>query len=145
MAGCPGNLVFAEQGRAFHRFPGLSFVDPLSPWSSLCHVSRAMRHRSGDNIVPVETEGLPGADLVEEGLADVSRGVESVPSLLVSIGAPRLRLLGFEVPAAFPRAEERLYALLGRDGADAAHGRYNALVRTLVSFERAAAVRRRAA
>ena len=104
-----------------------------------------MSHRSGDNIASVETEGLPGADLVERGLADLSRGVESVPSLLVSIGAPRLRLLGFEIPAAFPGAEERLYGLLGRDGADAAHGRYNALVRTLVSFERAAAVRRRAA
>jgi hypothetical protein len=33
---------------------------------------------------------LPGADLIERGLADLARGVESVESLLVSIGAPRL-------------------------------------------------------
>jgi hypothetical protein len=31
-----------------------------------------------------------------------------------------------------------LYALLARDDAAAAHGRYNALIRRLVSFERAA-------
>jgi hypothetical protein len=38
---------------------------------------------------------LPGSDLVETGLADLARGVESVESLLVSIGAPRLSRLGF--------------------------------------------------
>ena len=80
-----------------------------------------------------------------DGLTDLSRGDETVPSLLVSIGAPRLRLLGFEVAKPFPDAETRLYRLLFREGPDSAHGRYNALVRTLVSFERAAAVRLRAA
>ncbi|HMM35232.1 MAG TPA: hypothetical protein PKA62_10940 [Thermoanaerobaculia bacterium] len=93
----------------------------------------------------METTGLPGAPLIEEGLADLSRGLETVPSLLASIGSPRLRLLGFEVPAPLPDAERRLYRLLERDGSDSAHGRYNALVRMLVSFERAAALRRRAA
>jgi hypothetical protein len=93
----------------------------------------------------VDTTGLPGAPLVEEGIADLVRGLETVPSLLVSIGFPRLSLLGFDVPSALPDAERRLYRLLERDGTDAAHGRYNALVRTLVSFERAAALRRRAA
>src|SRR5438093_38199 len=34
---------------------------------------------------------LPGADLVEQGIADLAHGVESVPALLVSIGGPRLR------------------------------------------------------
>lgn len=93
----------------------------------------------------METNGLPGAELIQEGLGDLARGLETVPSLLVSIGAPRLRLLGFEVPLELPAAERRLYRLLERDGSDSAHGRYNALVRTLVSFERAAALRRRAA
>ena len=93
----------------------------------------------------MESTGLPGAQTVEEGLADLSRGRETVSSLLVSIGAPRLRLLGFEVPPALPDAERRLYRFLEKDGTDSAHGRYNALVRTLVSFERAAALRRRAA
>jgi hypothetical protein len=34
--------------------------------------------------------------------------------------------------------EIRLYELLGRDAPDTAHSRYNALIRRLVSFERAA-------
>lgn len=93
----------------------------------------------------METTGLPGASLVEEGLADLSLGRETVPALLVSIGSPRLRLLGFEVPPTLPDAERRLHRLLEKDGPDSAHGRYNSLVRTLVSFERAAALRRRAA
>jgi hypothetical protein len=36
------------------------------------------------------------------------------------------------------RAEHRLYALLAAEDSDSAHSRYNALVRRLVSFERAA-------
>ena len=88
--------------------------------------------------------GLPGAGLVEQGLADLARNEETVPAFLVSIGSPRLRTLGLDVPPPLPDAERRLYRLLEKDGVDSAHGRYNALVRTLVSFERAAAVRRRA-
>ena len=42
---------------------------------------------------------LPGQDLVEQGLADLDAGHESVPALLVSIGAPRLRALGFQISA----------------------------------------------
>lgn len=87
----------------------------------------------------MRTNGLPGGDLVAAGLADLARGVESVPSLLVSIAAPRLRRLGYDVPDTLPEPEQRLYALLTRTDGDAAHGRYNALVRRVVSFERAAA------
>ena len=81
---------------------------------------------------------LPGAELVEKGIADLGRGIESVESLLVSIGAPRLGGLGIEVPSPFPSAELRLYALLQAEEGNGAHSRYNALVRRLVSFERAA-------
>ena len=81
---------------------------------------------------------LPGGDLVAAGLDDLRRGVETVSSLLVSLGAPRLRRLGHAVPAPFPEPEHRLYALLAREDPDAAHSRYNALIRRLVSFERAA-------
>lgn len=81
---------------------------------------------------------LPGADLVEQGIDDLRRSVESVPALLVSIGRPRLVALGFDVPAPLERPEHRLYELLARDDPDTAHSRYNALVRRLVSFERAA-------
>ena len=79
----------------------------------------------------------PGFDLVERGLSDLVRDVESPEALLVSIGASRLRSLGFDVPSPLPDAEVRLYELLARDDHDSAHGRYNALVRRLVSFERA--------
>jgi hypothetical protein len=81
---------------------------------------------------------LPGADLVEAGLADLERGVESVEALLVSVGAPRLTALGFELRSPFASPEHRLYELLATDDPDAAHSRYNALIRRLVSFERAA-------
>jgi len=81
---------------------------------------------------------LPGADLVDQGIADLARGVESVAALLVSIGAPRLRRLGYDVPPAPPGAEHRLYELLCKQDPDAAHSRYNALIRRLVSFARAA-------
>ena len=82
-------------------------------------------------------ERLPGWELVEPGLADLARGVESVPSFLVAIGAPRLRRLGFEVVGPeIVGPEHRLYAALRAEHGDAAHSRYNALLRRLVSFER---------
>ncbi len=86
--------------------------------------------------------GAPGGDLIAAGLADLERGVESLPALLVSIGAPRLAALGVPVPRPLPDAERRLYERLQRDDPDAAHSRYNALVRRLVSFERALACAR---
>ncbi len=81
---------------------------------------------------------LPGADLVQAGLDDLARGVESVPALLVSVGAPRLRRLGYPIEAPIPDAEHRLYLRLCQDDPASAHSRYNALIRRLVSFERAA-------
>jgi hypothetical protein len=82
---------------------------------------------------------LPGADLIEAGLADLSSGVESTASLLVAIGAPRLRELGVAVPEGPMNPEHRLYLRLAADDSDSAHSRYNALIRRLVSFERALA------
>ena len=81
---------------------------------------------------------LPGADLVREGLDDLRNGRETAPALLVAIGAPRLRRLGIGVPETVQDPEDRLYALLARTEGDAAHTRFNALIRRLVSFERAA-------
>lgn len=85
---------------------------------------------------------LPGADLIEAGIADLARGAVTVEALLVSIGAPRLRALGWNLPATLPNAEERLYEQLSASHGDGAHSRYNALVRRLVSFQRAAACAR---
>ncbi len=86
---------------------------------------------------------LPGIELVEEGIRDLARGVETPMACLVSLGAPRLRTLGWDIPEpVIPEAEHRLYALLAREDQDSAHGRYNALVRRLVSYERSAACAR---
>ena len=81
---------------------------------------------------------LPGSDIVAAGIEDLSHGVHSIPALLVSIGAPRLKKLGYRVPNPIPDPEHRLYDLLRQADSDSAHSRYNALVRRLVSFERAA-------
>ena len=81
---------------------------------------------------------LPGSDLVERGIADLERGDVTVEALLVSIAAPRLGSLGFMLTDPIPSPEHRLYALLASADSDSAHSRYNALVRRLVSFERAA-------
>ncbi len=85
-------------------------------------------------------DALPGIELVEEGIRDLARGAETQAACLVSIGAPRLRTLGWTVPEpTIPSPEHRLYALLALEDQDSAHARYNALVRRLVSFEHAAA------
>ncbi len=81
---------------------------------------------------------FPGGDLIVTGLDDLARGHETIPSLLVSIGAPRLLRLGYSIPQGIPQPEHRLYAMLAFRDPDAAHSRYNAWVRRLVSFERAA-------
>jgi hypothetical protein len=83
--------------------------------------------------------GLPAADLIDAGLADLAEGRETPEALVVSIGAPRLRSLGVSVPPTIANPEHRLYGLLRQRDDDSAHARYNALVRRLVSFERALA------
>ena len=84
------------------------------------------------------SDALPGADLIREGLRDLAAGIESIPALLVLVGAPRLRRLGFDIPDDTPYfPEDRLYEQLASIHGDAAHSQYNALIRKLVSFERA--------
>ncbi|HVY77732.1 MAG TPA: hypothetical protein VG898_04420 [Solirubrobacterales bacterium] len=90
------------------------------------------------NAVPKSVQSLPGADLVERGLTDLKGRRETVEALLVSIGAPRLRSLGYDVDSPFDSPEHRLYLRLARERGNAAHSSYNALIRRLVSFERTA-------
>ena len=59
-----------------------------------------------------QTRQLPGEELVRKGIRDLARGLESPESLLVSIGAPRLRRLGLALPQPFASPEHRLYELL---------------------------------
>src|SRR3954467_7834228 len=90
---------------------------------------------------PFDYDALPGGDLVRQGLADLQQGIESIPALLVLTGGPRLRRLEIDVPVVQPSdelPEHRLYQLLAAAHGNAAHSRYNALLRRLVSFERAA-------
>jgi hypothetical protein len=83
-------------------------------------------------------EALPAGSLVRDGLNDLRNDVVSVERLLVLIGAPRLRGLGFHIPRYAGNPEHELYDLLARTDERSAHTRYNAFIRTLVSFERAA-------
>ena len=80
---------------------------------------------------------LPGEELIRQGIEDLAAGKETVHALLVSIGAPRLRLAGVKVPRSVPEADHKLYRLLALEFGDDAHSRYNAMVRRLVSFEQA--------
>jgi hypothetical protein len=83
-------------------------------------------------------QGLPGEELISKGLDDLRQGKTTPESLLVSIGAPRLRRLGLDVPEPLAEPERGLYDLLAQTAGDGAHSLYNSLVRRLVSFERAA-------
>ena len=83
---------------------------------------------------------LPGNDLIVLGVEDLLHRRQTIPALLVAIGAPKLRSLGLELPDNLPsNPEHRLYDLLCDSEPDSAHSRYNALIRRLVSFERAMA------
>jgi len=89
----------------------------------------------------VSDPSLPGADLVEQGLSDLASGRETPEALLVAIGAPRLRALGVKVPEwsqSLTSPEHRLYEALERLHCGRPHSEYNALIRRLVSYERAA-------
>jgi hypothetical protein len=81
---------------------------------------------------------LPCGDRIERGLADHAAGRRSIEACLVRIASPRLVEAGW-MPAkeGFDlTAELELYDLLGKEPGDP-YSRYNALLRELVSFERA--------
>ncbi len=97
------------------------------------------------DMVSFPFQELPGGDLIEQGFADLRGGVVSIPSLLVQVGSPKLKRLGFEIEVPQIRTdadlpEHRLYELLALENSDSAHGRYNSLLRRLVSFTRAVSV-----
>ena len=86
--------------------------------------------------------GLPGGDLVDEGLSDLASGRTSVASLLVSLAAPRLRREGVPVTNTQPDPELRLYRLLSSAAGDLGYARYNAHLRLIVSFADACSIAR---
>jgi hypothetical protein len=82
--------------------------------------------------------GLPAEAMVRKGLADFAAGRNSVESLLVQIGSPRLSEAGLPInqDKVDPDADHRLYDLLCQTHDNEAHSQYNSLIRELVSFER---------
>ena len=89
---------------------------------------------------PVDLEGLPGADLVVDGVADLRAGKDTTSAALVRMAAPRLREIGISVPQRASRqpSSHRLYELLSQDDPAGAYGRYNALLGRMASFGSAA-------
>ena len=82
---------------------------------------------------------LPGEDLIEAGVQDLRAGRETIAALLVAIGSPRLRRLGLELPEQLPKIRNTASTTCSRKTIqDSAHSRYNAFIRKLVSYERAA-------
>ena len=83
-----------------------------------------------------ELNGLPGAERVERGLADLQLGRRSPEALWLAAAAARLRSLGLPVPvpARLPHEPEvALYQALAAESDDPYY-RYNALRAELDSF-----------
>ena len=74
---------------------------------------------------------------MRQGVTDLAAGRCTTASLLVSIGATRLRCAGVSMPPPIADADHLLYLRLVQSHGDDAHSCYNALLRTLVSYERA--------
>jgi hypothetical protein len=88
--------------------------------------------------IPSLLQGLPGEDLILNGLADLAANRHTIESCLVRIASNRLVNAGIFTTSQIPaeNAELDLYALLAHFGDDA-HSKYNALIRQLISFEQA--------
>ena len=79
-----------------------------------------------------------GEGLIEQGIEDLANEAETIPALLVSIGEPRLRRSGVNIPDnTLESPEHRLYFLLQDIYADDAHSMYNWWIRELIRIERA--------
>lgn len=84
---------------------------------------------------------LPGATIVLKGIDDLLKGQTTVGACLAAIASPKLKaggLLPSDYQSSIPEAELLLYRLLRKEKGNA-YGRYNALLRELVSFEQALA------
>lgn len=91
-------------------------------------------------------DGLPANDMIQQGLDDLAQRRASVAGFLVKIASPKMRRCGMDMHLSDDEAlnaDRELYALLGREYGNEAHSRYNALLRELVSFERALEARHR--
>jgi hypothetical protein len=86
-----------------------------------------------------DISSLPGGERMLRGLEDWRGGRTMIESCLVAIAFGKFRNAGLvSGEAPFAEAELGLYDLLRKQGAKA-YGRYNSLIRELVSFGRALA------
>lgn len=83
---------------------------------------------------------LPGGDLIQQGIIDSQANRQTIFSCLVQIGFPtlsKMQILPCEIQQSKQEdAELILYRILKSEVGDA-YSRYNALMRKLISFERA--------
>ncbi len=92
-----------------------------------------------------DLKNLPGAEIVLPGIADLEAGRTSVNATAVQCAATRLRGVGLNAPGVegdVPAAH-RLYRQLSEELGDGAHSRYNAILRRVARFARAAERARR--
>lgn len=82
--------------------------------------------------------GLPGEDLITEGLRDYHNNRRTMSACLVRMARRRLVSAGLMEPSSGHdiEAELDLYQLLSHEG-NQAYSRYNSMIRELVSFEHA--------
>jgi len=129
--------TFREHYRAIGRAGGGARARDLDPgrrteFARRAATARWVRARFGaTRFVDL---GLPGGDLVDEGLADLAFGRTSAASQLVSLAAPRLRREGVPVTNTQPDSELRLYRLLSSAAGELGYALYNAHLRLIVSF-----------
>ena len=86
---------------------------------------------------------LPGNEIINKGFSDLRSKTVSPESLLILSARIKLTRLGFNIP--FSNTTEpslKMFALLEEKHGNAAHSKYNALRRQLVSFMRAVQVRK---
>lgn len=79
---------------------------------------------------------LPGAEIVRRGLDDLAREIGSSAAIALQVIAPRLRLMGYEIPFLFVDAspELGLYRRLSEEDVPDPYSSYNSILRRLYSF-----------
>ena len=142
------NLPEEVKGQFGHygRLGGLKRANRMTPSARKAVARRAAivrwtRERFGASSF--EELGLPGGDVVDTGLADLSAEEATVESLLLSLAAPRLRREGVPLGPVHADPEQRLYAVLAESAGDLAHTRYCAYLRQIASFADACRLVRR--
>ena len=94
-----------------------------------------------NGIKPTNWPGVPGAELVRQGLDDLAARRVTETALLVLVAEPRLRALEVAIPDWRPRLSSpvthALYTLLEEQRELDPYTRYNSLLRRMNSFAHA--------